>query len=217
LVFEGDVEVGPRIVEVSASTASLERRGPRQLGVRRPHSTMALLDRATRVVQCWPVGIESSICFGPLPLSLRQSLGELRALAIETAFDLLELSSAVSDRGGEFVEPLRHFAPRLGSRLSTRDRSGFLGKLAALGDGRQIGALVGEDSLEDVPGFFEVARLGDDGDDVPFVAAAGADVQASPRRSFGDELDADGRRVALDAVLGGGVAEPDVLSGVLGG
>ena len=53
--------------------------------------------------------------------------------------------------------------------------------------------------------------LGDDVDAVLVAAAGGADVQAAVGGGGGDEVDADVDGVGLVAVLGGGVAEPDML------
>ena len=94
---------------------------------------------------------------------------------------------------------------------------GLAGEVAALGDGGDVGAVVGEDGVEDVAGFAEVGGVGDDVDAVVVAAAGRADVQAAVGGGAGDEGEGDVDGVALVAVLGGRVAEPDVLSGVVGG
>ena len=91
-----------------------------------------------------------------------------------------------------------------------------LGEVAALGDGGDVGAVVGEDAVEDVAGFGEVVGVGDDVDAVLVAAAGGADVEAAVGGGGGGEGDADVDGVALVAVFGGGVAEPDVLGDVVG-
>jgi hypothetical protein len=92
-----------------------------------------------------------------------------------------------------------------------------LGEVAALGDGGKVGSVVSQDAVEDVPSFGRVVGVGDDVDAVVVASAGGGDVQPTVgggRRGEGD-TDVDG--VALVAVLGGGVAEPDMLSDIVGG
>ena len=93
----------------------------------------------------------------------------------------------------------------------------LLGESAALGDGGDVGAVEGEDAVEDVAGFGDVVAVGDDTQQVLVAAAGGGDVQAATsrrRRCQGDRV-VDG--VGLVAVFGRGVAESDVLVGVVGG
>ena len=88
-------------------------------------------------------------------------------------------------------------------------RAGELGgQMPALGDGRGVGAVVGEDLFEDVAGL--AGFVGDDEQVVLLPSAGGADVEASVAGRGGDDGDADVDGVALVAVGGGGVAEPDV-------
>ena len=91
--------------------------------------------------------------------------------------------------------------------------SGLAGEVASLGDGGDVGPVVGEDGLEDVAGFGEIVGVGDDVDAVLVAAAGGADVEAAVGGGGRDELDGDVDGVGLVAVLGGGVAETDVLAG----
>lgn len=93
---------------------------------------------------------------------------------------------------------------------SVRDRSGLGSELAALDDGRDIGAVVGEHVLEHVSGFVEAGFLGDDAQMVLVAPAGGADLEASMGGRRRDERVADVDGVALVPVGGGGVAEPDV-------
>ena len=88
----------------------------------------------------------------------------------------------------------------------------LLGELAALGGGGDVGAVGGEDRLEDVAGFVEVVAVGDDQDEVLVLPAGHRDVQAATGGGRGGEGDAAGFGVGLVARFGGGVAEPDVLA-----
>ena len=92
----------------------------------------------------------------------------------------------------------------------------LLGEGAALGDGGDVGAVEGEDAVEDVAGFGDVGALGDDTDQVLLAAAGGGDVQAAAGGRRRDEAcEVDG--VGLVAVLGRRVAQPDVVADVVGG
>ena len=66
-----------------------------------------------------------------------------------------------------------------GSGSSRLGGLGLAGEVSSLGDGRDVGAVVGEDGLEDVAGFGEVVGVGDDVDAVLVAAAGGADVEAA--------------------------------------
>ena len=88
-------------------------------------------------------------------------------------------------------------------------RAGELGgQMPALGDGRCVGSIVGEDLFEDVAGL--LGFVGHDEQAVLLPSAGGADVEASVAGRGGDDGDPDVDGVALVAVGGGGVAEPDV-------
>ena len=80
-----------------------------------------------------------------------------------------------------------------------------------------VGAVVGEDGVEEVAGGVGVVVVGDDEELVGVASAGGADVQAASARGGGDEFDADVDGVGLVAVFGGGVAELDVFGDVVGG
>lgn len=88
------------------------------------------------------------------------------------------------------------------------------GKLPALRDGREVSAIVGEDFLEYLA--CQVAVLGHDQEAVEVTTSGGADVEAPVGRGGGDDGQAHVDRVALMAVGGCGVAEPDVLARVVG-
>jgi hypothetical protein len=89
------------------------------------------------------------------------------------------------------------------------------GEVAALGDGRDVGAVVGEDLFEDVTSLCRV--IGNDEQAVLLSSPRGGHVQAGVARGCVDDGQADVDGVALVAVGGGGVAETDVGSGVVGG
>ena len=111
-----------------------------------------------------------------------------------------------------WLDPVRHDGVRLGSC-----RGSFgVGEVTALGDGREVGPVVGEDVVEDLPSLGEVVVFGDDVEVVLVAAAGGGDVEPAMGGGGGGEGDADVDGVALVAVFGGGVAEPDVLGDVVG-
>ena len=85
-----------------------------------------------------------------------------------------------------------------------------------MGDGGDVGPVVGEDAVEHVAGFGEVVGVGDDVEAVVVAAAGHADVQAAVGGGGGDEVDGDVDGVGLVAVLGGGVAETHMLADVVG-
>ena len=120
-----------------------------------------------------------------------------------------------ADGGPEVGEPVGDRAARRGFRPSWCVVGG--GELTALCGGGEVDAVVGEDAFEDVACFGDVVGVGDDEDGVVALAACERDVEAAAGGGFGGEFDAGGDGVALDAVFGGGVAEPDVLAGVVGG
>ena len=91
------------------------------------------------------------------------------------------------------------------------------GECAALPDGGEVGSVDGDDGVEDVAGFGDVVAVGDDADQVLVAAAGDGDVQAAAGGGRRGEADAGGDGVGLLAVFGRGVAEPDVLAGVVGG
>ena len=122
-----------------------------------------------------------------------------------------EVGSGLGEQVGEPVGD-RAARPSSGRRWSC-----VLGEVAAGAGGGGVGAVDGEDLVEDVAGVGEVVGVGDDVEVVLVAAAGGGDVQAAAggRRAGDGEADVDG--VGLPAVLGGGVAEPDVLAHVVGG
>ena len=74
----------------------------------------------------------------------------------------------------------RLLAPGRRSCSRPRRHDGDLaGEVAALGDGGEVGAVVGQDVLEDVAGFGRVGGVGDDEEVVGVASAGGADVQAA--------------------------------------
>src|SRR5207249_3722059 len=92
-----------------------------------------------------------------------------------------------------------------------------VGKVSSLGDGGGVGSVVREDGVEDVAGFAGIGRFGDDVHVVLLAAAGGAHVEATMGGGRGDEFDGDVDGVAFGAMLGGRVAQPDVLIHVIGG
>ena len=93
----------------------------------------------------------------------------------------------------------------------------LLGEGAALGDGGDVGTVDGDDAVEDVAGFGDVVAVGDDADHVLVAAAGDGDVEAAAGRRRRGQADAGGDVAGLPAVLGRHVAEPDMLTGVVGG
>ena len=124
---------------------------------------------------------------------------------------------------GELLSPVGGLLPPGGQpvgseRLGTwrRLRAVALGEVAALGDGGDVGPVVGENGVEDVAGLGQVGGVGDDVDAVVVASSGGGDVQAAVGGGRGDEGDADIDGVALMAVLGGRVPQPDMLGDVVG-
>ena len=113
------------------------------------------------------------------------------------------------------LEPVRDDTPWGASRY--RVLALLLGEGAALGDGGDVGAVDGDDAVEDVAGFGDVVAVGDDADHVLVAAAGDGDVEAAAGRRRRGEADAGGDVVGLPAVLGRRVSEPDVLADVVGG
>jgi hypothetical protein len=91
---------------------------------------------------------------------------------------------------------------------------GLSREVPSLRNGGRVGAVVGEDLFEDVTGL--AGFVGDDEDPVVIAAPAGGDVEAAVGGGSGDDADADVDGVALVALAGGGVAEPEMRSGVVG-
>ena len=155
-----------------------------------------------------PGGGERRLEVGELGGGLGAPVGSVGEIVGEIVAVLLEL-------GPPRVDPAGNDRRRLGRPGS--GRVGLVGEVAALGDGGDVGPVVGEDGVEDVAGLGEVGGVGDDVDAVLVAAAGGADVQAAVGGGRRDEGDGDVDGVGLVAVLGGGVAEPDVVPGVVGG
>ena len=93
----------------------------------------------------------------------------------------------------------------------------LFGEGSALGDGGDVGAVDGDDAVEDVAGFGDVVAVGDDADHVLVAAAGDGDVEAAASRRRRGDADAGGDVVGFPAVLGRHVSEPDMLTGVVGG
>ena len=130
----------------------------------------------------------------------------------------LGVEQGVLGVGEDGREPVRDLAARRRSRRCWRGVSWCrLGEGAALGGGGDVGAVDGEDRLEDVAGLGDVVAVGDDADDVVVAAAGGGDVQAAAGGRWRGEGDGGVDGVGLPAVLGRRVAEPDVLADVVGG
>ena len=90
-------------------------------------------------------------------------------------------------------------------------------EVAALGDGGDVGAVVGEDASRTSRASARSSVSVTTWMWFSSRPAGGADVEAAVGGGGGDELDGDVDGVALVAVLGGGVAEPDMLADVVGG
>jgi hypothetical protein len=101
--------------------------------------------------------------------------------------------------------------------LSPRLDRLLVGKGAALGDSGDVGAVEGENRLEDVSGFGDIVAVGDHAEHVLVAAAGGGDVQAAACRHRRDERHAVVDGVGLEAVLGRRITQPDMLVGVVGG
>jgi hypothetical protein len=127
--------------------------------------------------------------------------------------DTEELAPMIIEPLSPGIHPRWHFvaAPRAG--LEPRHR---VLEPATLGDGGLIGTVVSEDACEDIAGLIDVGVWRDDVELVRLSTPGHRDVQAAVRAGRSDEGDADIHGVALVAVLGGGVAEADVLRRVLG-
>jgi hypothetical protein len=87
--------------------------------------------------------------------------------------------------------------------------------VSALCDGGDVGAVVGEDLLEDVSGEFGI--VGDHKELVLFPAAGGGNVEPAVAGDGGDDAEADIDSVAFVAVARGRVAETHVRPDVVGG
>jgi hypothetical protein len=91
----------------------------------------------------------------------------------------------------------------------------LVGEFASLCYSGDVGPVVSEHGFEDVASVGQVRALGDDVDAVVVTAAGGADVETPMGGGGGDELDGDVDGVGLVAVFGGGVAQADVVAGVV--
>lgn len=85
---------------------------------------------------------------------------------------------------------------------------------ASLGRGRDIGEVNRENAFKNVACLVKISPLCDHQVHVLLAAAGDPDVQTSTRRRWRHEFVADRHGGGLVAVLGSGVAEPDMLSGV---
>src|SRR5581483_854787 len=104
---------------------------------------------------------------------------------------------------------------RVRDGISTRGGRYCGGEEASLGDGGDVGALVGERLFKHIPRV--LGTVGDDEEPVLVATSGGGDVEAAVCGRGGDDGKADVDGVGLVAVGGGGVAEPDMLAGVVGG
>ena len=92
-----------------------------------------------------------------------------------------------------------------------------MGEGATLGDRWDVGAVEGDDAVENVAGFSDVIAVGDHTDLVLLPAAGDRDVQAPPGRRRGSQRDAGADGVGFAAVLGRRIPEADMLTHILGG
>lgn len=128
------------------------------------------------------------------------------------------------DCSPDVVDPGRNGAAGLSLMRRLRRRHGWhqvrrsvcVQKMAALGRGGDVSSVDSEDRLEHVAGGVGVGGVGDDVNLVAGAAAGGTDVEAASGGGSGRQLDADGDGVALVAVFGGGITEPDMVDDVVG-
>ena len=88
-------------------------------------------------------------------------------------------------------------------------------KRSSLGSGGHIGAVDGDDGVEEVAGFGGVVCFGDDTDGVLPLTAGHRHVQAATGRCSRGELEAGRDGVRLGTHFGGGVAESNVLGDIV--
>ncbi len=129
----------------------------------------------------------------------------------ETGGEIIPALHKLVPIGGE---PLRGDLLRLPGGLRMAD---LAGEVAAWRDGGDVGSVVDEDGVEDVPGFADVGGVGDDVDPVLVAPAGHRDVQAAVRGRRRDEGEGDVDGVALVAVFGRRVPQADMLAAVVGG
>jgi hypothetical protein len=90
-------------------------------------------------------------------------------------------------------------------------------ELAALGDGRDVGAVDGEDAFEDVAGFGNIGAVGDHADPVLRASAGRRHVEPAACRCLADKVDAHRDGVRLVAVLGRRIPQPHMVPRTVGG
>ena len=145
---------------------------------------------------------------------------------VEVGLEVGQVASGSLPVGGGLVEPAGHVVSPFDEAAADRvepvgDLSlgwpggarDLTGEIAALGDSGNVDAVVGQDVLEDVAGF---GGVGDDAEVVGVASSGRADVQAAVGGGTSDEFVGDVDGVALVAVLGRRVPQPDVLADVLG-
>ena len=159
------------------------------------------------------VGLPGGPGGGECRLEVGEFDGGLGAAAGSVVEVVDEILAALFELGPPRTDPVGNDRRRLGP--SGMGGLGLAGEVASLGDGRDVSPIVGEDGLENVAGLGEIVGVGDDVDAVLVAAAGGADVQAAVGGGGRDELDGDVDGVGLVAVLGGGVAETNMLLGVV--
>ena len=129
----------------------------------------AALDLGGGLVDRRSVWVEASLGDGELSFGV----GELRSEVTElgSGLRMQRASTAASSSvmlGAKRRQPVRHLA----ARCRRRGLAIGGGEFSALGGGGDVGAVEGDDAVEDVAGFVEVVAVGDDEDGV-VVAAAG--------------------------------------------
>ena len=121
------------------------------------------------------VGLPCLHCLPELRLHLMERLGRRGPPLLSVGDAVEELLSLLGDLCSPRSEPAREEIVCLGSGL----RAVRLGEKAALGDGGDIGPVVGQDGVEDVTGLAHVVGVGDDVDPVLVSSSGGGHVQAA--------------------------------------
>ena len=133
-----------------------------------------------------------------------------------SAFGRLSLRDVegAAEFGAEWFEPCRHLAACGAHRVWLMRL--LLGEGAALGDGGDVGTVVGENPLEGVSCFGDIVAVGDNAEQVVDSPAGRCDVQATAGCGRGHEGEAVINGVGLVAVRGRRVSEAHMLVDVVG-
>ena len=161
---------------VALCGASVTEAGAAGLTVGFPHG------RAELAVQLlFEVADGSGVGLPRLPGGIEKGL-ELVQLVARGGSSVLSVGETVDQLLAPVVEPLTPRLHPVGEErigLGPGRRAVTVGEVAALGDGGDVGPVVGQDALEDVTGLAQVGGLGDDVDPVLVPSAGGGDVEAA--------------------------------------